>query len=131
MVLDRLMQHSSEEENIQVNSEDEVEDSPFVFRRKEGVQYLAPEPYLGAGTEQQYAESDHAPSFPADRRGGTLPGAVQTEGGARGEDCGGAEGRAVGLGAARGSGETRDSPRTGGPALGSLPGARAGGAARY
>ena len=41
LLLDRV-QHSSEDENVQVNSEEETEDSPFVFRRKEGVQYHSP-----------------------------------------------------------------------------------------
>jgi len=41
LLLDRV-QHSSEDENVQVNSEEETEESPFVFRRKEGVQYHSP-----------------------------------------------------------------------------------------
>ena len=41
ILLDRV-QHSSEDENVQVNSEEETEDSPFAFRRKEGVQYHSP-----------------------------------------------------------------------------------------
>ena len=44
LVLDRsLREHSSEDEQVQVNSEEEPEENPFLFRRKEGVQYHAPE----------------------------------------------------------------------------------------
>ena len=44
LLLDRsLREHSSEDEQVQVNSEEEPEENPFLFRRKEGVQYHAPE----------------------------------------------------------------------------------------
>ena len=45
LLLDRALQHSSEDEQVQVNSEEEAEENPFMFRRREGVQYHAPEPW--------------------------------------------------------------------------------------
>jgi len=56
---------SSEDENVNVGSdEDMLEDSPFLFRRKEGVQYLAPLDHQESFQERDKSDTFLLTSFP-------------------------------------------------------------------